>query len=316
MTLNDALEGYWLTNRRNLSPATVDDYSRTFRRLHIYLSAHQLPLAIEDITPAHVNAFLNHLAGRGLSRKTQLNVWVALSSFWTWANNTLELPHIIRHVPRPRPPRIQPQPYTADEIRRLLDAADYTAPWAGRVTGRPTRTRRATSLRDRAMMLVLLDTGMRASEICALRIDDYDRRAGKLVIRHGKGDKARVVYIGQATRQALWRYIQDRVRRRDNTNIRPNEPLFATNTNQHMDRSQLLRMIRNCGQRAGVANVNVHRFRHTCAITMLRNGANALVVQEVLGHVDMSTIRIYVRIAEVDLEHAMRIASPVDIWRL
>jgi len=54
----------------------------------------------------------------------------------------------------------------------------------------------------------------------------------------------------------------------------------------------------------------------TCAVTMLRNGANALVVQEVLGHVDMATVRLYVKLAEVDLEQAMRMASPVDTWRL
>ena len=212
--------------------------------------------------------------------------------------------------------RVQPQPYTADELRRLLDSADYTAPWSGQ-RGRNTRTRRATALRDRAMMLVLLDTGMRASEICALRIGDYDRKTGKCIILHGKGDKTRIVYVGQATRQAIWRYIQDRLQRRNSeATLRASEPLFATNSGQPLDRSQLLHMLRSCGARAGVASVNVHRFRHTCAVTMLRNGANALVVQEVLGHVDMATVRLYVKIAEVDLEQAMRLASPVDTWRL
>lgn len=315
MLLSDALEGYWLANERNLSPNTVRDYSLTFRRLSDHCAAAGID-QFEAITPDTINALLNELARRGLGRKSLLNVWIALSSLWTWAEAAIAAPHIIRRVPRPRPSRVQPQPYTADEIRRLLDAADYTAPWASR-RGRNTRTRRATGQRDRAMMLVLLDTGMRASEICALRIGDYDRKTGKCIIQHGKGDKTRVVYVGQATRQAIWRYTQDRLRRRDSEAIlRGSEPLFATNTGQPLDRSQLLHMLRSCGARAGVANVNVHRFRHTCAVTMLRNGANALVVQEVLGHVDMATVRLYVKIAEVDLEQAMRLASPVDTWKL
>jgi integrase/recombinase XerD len=313
MLLSDAIDGYWLANERNFSPATIDDYSRTFRRLSAYLTARSVT-TIESITTDHINAFLNEMS-KGMGRKTLLNLWIALSSLWSWAEPAIHVPHIVRLVPRPRPVRIQPQPYTVDELRRLLDAADYTAPWTGR-RGHNTRTRRATGLRDRAMMLVLLDTGMRASEICALRIDDHERKTGKLIIRHGKGDKARVVYAGQATRQAIWRYLQDRIRRQNGTDLRRNEPLFATSKGLPLDRSQLLHMLIGCGDRAEVANTNVHRFRHTCAVTMLRNGANALVVQEVLGHVDMATVRLYVKIAEVDLEQAMRQSSPVDAWRL
>jgi integrase/recombinase XerD len=315
MLISDAIDGYWLANERNFSPNTVRDYTLTFRRLADHCASQSID-QFEAITPAVINALLNDLARAGLAKKTLLNVWIALSSLWTWASYAIGAPHIIRQVPRPRPQRVQPQPYTADEIKRLLEAADYTAPWTGQ-RGHNTRTRRATALRDRAMMLVLLDTGMRASEICALRIGNYDRKTGKCIILHGKGDKTRIVYVGQATRQAIWRYIQDRLQRRDGeASLRGAEPLFATNTGQPLDRSQLLHMLRSCGQRAGVASVNVHRFRHTCAVTMLRNGANALVVQEVLGHVDMATVRLYVKLAEVDLQQAMRLASPVDTWRL
>lgn len=313
MHLADAIDGYWIANERNLRPGTIADYSATFRRLAAYLAERRVE-AIEAVTPDHINAFLNEQAARGLSQKTLLNYWVAISALWTWAEREIDIPHIVRRVPRPRPRRTQPEPYTADEIRALLDAAEYSAPWVGRYQG--ARSRRATALRDRAIMLLLLDSGLRASEICALRIDDYDRRTGRAVVRHGKGDKERVVYAGHATRQAIWRYMQDRMRRREISQIQRSEPLFATNTGQHLDRSQLLHMIRNCAQRAGVDNANVHRFRHTFAVTMLRNGASAFVVQQLLGHEDMSTVRVYIKLAEIDLEQAMRAASPADAWRL
>ena len=134
--------------------------------------------------------------------------------------------------------------------------------------------------------------------------------------RHGKGDKARVVFAGHATRQAIWRYLQDRMRRSQVSQLHRSKPLFCTSTGQHLDRSQLLHMIRNCAQRAGVAGANVHRFRHTFAVTMLRNGASAFVVQQLLGHEDMATVRVYIKLAEIDLEQAMRAASPADAWRL
>lgn len=313
MLLADAIDGYWIANERNLRPGTIADYSATFRRLAAYLAARRVD-AIEAVTADHINGFLNDQAARGLSQKTILNYWIALSALWTWAEREIDIPHIVRRVSRPRPRRTQPEPYTADEIRSLLDAAEYSAPWIGRYQG--ARSRRATALRDRAIMLLLLDSGLRASEICALRLDDYDRRTGRAVVRHGKGDKERVVYAGHATRQAIWRYLQDRMQRSQVSQLQRSAPLFATNTGAHLDRSQLLHMIRNCAQRAGVDGANVHRFRHTFAVTMLRNGASAFVVQQLLGHEDMSTVRVYIKLAEIDLEQAMRAASPADAWRL
>lgn len=313
MHLSDAIDGYWIANERNLRPGTIADYSATFRRLAAYLAARNIA-TIQAITADHINAFLNNEAARGLSQKTLLNYWIALSALWTWAEREIDIPHIVRRVPRPRPRRTQPEPYTADEIRSLLDAAEYSAPWTGRYQG--ARSRRATALRDRAIMLLLLDTGLRASEICALRLEDYDRRTGRAIVRHGKGDKERVVYAGHATRQAIWRYLQDRMQRRQVSQLGRSEPLFTTGADRSLDRSQLLHMIRNCARRAGVDGANVHRFRHTFAVTMLRNGASAFVVQQLLGHEDMATVRTYIKLAELDLEQAMRAASPADAWRL
>jgi integrase/recombinase XerD len=313
MLLSDAIDGYWLTNQRNFSRATVADYSGTYRKFQVHIAPSGID-HIDAITADHINAFLNQLAAQGLAKKTQLNAWTALSSLWTWAEGVLGIPHVVRGIPRPRVQRHQPDPYTAEQVRALLDAAQYSAPWEGRYAG--ARSKRPTWLRDRAIMLLLLDTGMRASELCALKVADYDRKNGRIQIAHGKGDKPRVVFAGYVARQAIWRYQQDLQRKRDGATLARPEPLFGTSAGRPLDRSQLLHMIRNAGQRAGIPNANAHRFRHTCAVTMLRNGASAFVIQEILGHVDMSTIRLYIKLAEIDLEQAMRIASPADAWRL
>lgn len=317
MTFDEALEGYWLAKRLQLSKSTITGYTNVFSRFSRHLAANGSP-QFEQITANHVRAFLNDLADHGNAKKTQSNAWVALSSLWTWAAQELDVPHILRgRVTRPRYKQQQPEPYTEADVRRMLDACDYTAEWS---TLQGTHTRRSTAKRDRAIILLLVDSGLRASELCNLKMGDFDRRAGRITVRHGKGDKGRNVYPGQAARSALWRYLQERqaARRADvgNSTLQPSEPLFATNTNTHLTRTNLLHTIQRIAQRGGVPHANLHRFRHTFAINFLRNGGNVYALQDLLGHADLETVRIYLKVVDQDLRAAMNAASPADAWRL
>jgi integrase len=92
--------------------------------------------------------------------------------------------------------------------------------------------------------------------------------------------------------------------------------LFATRTGEPLNRSNLRKLIVRLADRAGVRNASVHRFRHTFAVSFLRNGGNVFALQEILGHARIDTVKIYVRLAERDLADAQRRASPVDNWRL
>lgn len=191
----------------------------------------------------------------------------------------------------------------------MLKACDqmrgYDRRWRQNVTAR-----RATATRDRAILLVLLDTGLRASELTALVYRDYDEKRGRLHVRHGKGDKERVVFLGDTSRMALWRYLAMREK------LTPQSPLFATRGETAMDRAGLLHLVQRIGQRAGVEKAHPHRFRHTFAIWFLRNGGNPLELQRILGHEKLETVLVYVRLAEVDIERAAKAASPVDGWKL
>ncbi len=159
---------------------------------------------IETVTPQHINAFLTWLdTDQGLAPKTILNHWIALSALWTWAEKEIELPHIIRgRVAPPRVRRQQPEPYTQENVKRMIEACDQTDHWR---TKPGVRTRRSTAKRDKAILFTLLDTGLRASELCDLRIEDYDKSIGKLIVRKGKGGKGRSVFLGYTARSALWR---------------------------------------------------------------------------------------------------------------
>lgn len=307
MHWENALDGYWLARRRSLSKATVLDYNLTFRRFGIWIKNAE----IETIKPAQVNAFLTHLDDDlDLAPKTILNAWIALSAFWTWATAELGVPHILRDVVRPRPHPHPMQPYTEDEVRRLI-AATARMKVYDRRNDRMGEGRRPTQHRDIAILIILLDAGLRVSELCALQLRHYDRKSGRLLIEHGKGDKPRVVYIGQSARKALWRYLADRPA------AAPTAPLIASSrADQPLERAAVQKLIARLGQRAGVVGATPHRFRHTFAVNFLRNGGNMAALQDLLGHSTLEMVRRYARLAEVDLADAQKIASPADKWHL
>lgn len=307
MHLESALDGYWIARRRDLSPNTQRDYSLTFSRFSAFVR--ETPM--EEITPQLINEFLNHVRTRHhLGDKTLANTWMALSSLFTWAEKELDLPHPIRNrvaCPKWRRPPIEA--YTETEIRAMLDACDHASGWNS-AAGRRTRSSRPTALRDRAILVTLVDTGLRASELCALTVRDYQQSHGRLTVQHGKGDKRRTVYLGAASQRALWRYLSTR------PEATLDAPLFATRTAKPIDRHNLKNLIYSIAKRAGVTGATVHRFRHTYAVNFLRNGGNLLELQQLLGHERIDTLQVYVHLAQSDLAHAQQSASPADKWNL
>lgn len=307
LTFAAALEGYWLVRRSNFSPATVSEYNVTFNRFAAYIGAKPLV----DITASDIQRFLDQTRDeRKLADKTVCNMWVALSSFYTWAEVELKIEHAIRgHVQQPAYSTPVIQIYTEVEIKAMLGACGETKPWQTR-RGKLTRSPRPEALRDQAIITTLIDTGVRASELCGFQLRDYIQAQGRLLVRHGKGDKQRVVFLGMAGRRTLWRYLVTR------PDAQPDDPLFAAKSNRPLDRCNLGDTLKRIGVRAGVLGVTVHRFRHTFAVNFLRNGGNVLELQEMLGHEKIDTVAIYARLAEVDLQQAQRRASPADRWKL
>lgn len=164
--------------------------------------------------------------------------------------------------------------------------------------------------RNRAIILMLLDTGIRATELCELTIGDVDIENGRVHVIHGKGDKERFLPFSNRTGQALWRYLTRREKPKQD------DPLFETIYGRHLSRTELAHILSNIGNRAGVEKAHPHRFRHTFAINYLRNSGDPFTLQEILGHSTMEIVKIYLKLAETDLASAHRRASPVDNWRL
>lgn len=161
-------------------------------------------------------------------------------------------------------------------------------------------------LRDEAIVSFLLDTGVRASELCGLTFRDVDLTAKRATVE-GKGRKSRPVYFGRVTARALWTYLRSDGRE-------PGDPLFESERGAPLTRSGLSQLIGRLGTDAKITGVRCspHTFRHTAGITFLRNGGNQLSLMALLGHTNMQQTARYVRLAEADVERQHRQFSPSD----
>ncbi len=251
-----------------------------------------------------------------LSPKSLRNYWVVLSSFFDWLQREFGYDDLMATIPAPKCKRAPVEPFTREQIESLLKAAEYSDEC--RTTERRTfRMRRSTAKRDNAIILALLDTGLRASELCSLNVADVDLKSGRVLVKHGvtggaKGGKGRTVYLGRAARRSVWSYLA----RRDDQGDDPDAPLFLGKFERPMNKNALLQLINGLGVRAAVAKCHPHRFRHTFAITYLRSGGDVFTLQSLLGHADLEMVRHYAKIAEVDVQQVHKRASPADNWRL
>lgn len=323
LTFSQAVEGFLIEKRaERLSDHTIKDYSNAFRKLQRFLDGDP-PLT--TITAATISRFQTQLGevavapagvaarpARPLSKKSLLNIHTALSSLWSWAlAEGYADAHVMQSVPRPRPEERMILPYSEKDIRALIALSSHKRTHTWRDKQDYTQAR-PTALRDLAIILVLLDTGIRASELVDLRVCDVDMTNRRLRV-FGKRSKERSVAFGKGTGKALWRYLVTRSDKRDD------DPVFVSygEEDEPMTRQALLLLARHLGDRAGIVpSANVHRFRHTFAVNFLRNGGNIYALQEMLGHTSLDMVRHYLRIAQADVEEAHRRASPVDNWKL
>jgi site-specific recombinase XerD len=191
----------------------------------------------------------------------------------------------------------QVQPFTDAQVAALIAAAKST-----------THARR-----DEAIVLFLLDTGVRASELCGILFGDLDMPARRCSVL-GKGNKRRGVYFGKSTAKALYYYIREDARE-------PNDSLFITDRGETagdpLTRSGLLQLIERLEKSAHLTGIRCspHTFRHTFAISFLRNGGNVFTLQQMLGHTSLHMTNRYVALAQADIEKQHRQFSPVDSLR-
>ncbi len=303
LIISKAFDGFMIAcHARGLSQNTIDDYTRTLIRFIKFTGDPEM----DQVRSADISAFL---ASCQVSNKSKRNYYIGLASFWTWASaEGITTRHIVREIKPPEPEKRIIEPFTIIEIKAIMAAISRSKVYRS-VLGQIRDHALRTADRNRAIILLLLDTGIRASELTNLHLQDLDIKKNIIKVK-GKGNKERLVPISSRTAQALWRYAAQR------ENPRAMDPVFITNSGMAMNRKDLAHRLGEIGKRAGIRRVHPHRFRHTFAITYLKNGGDIYTLQAILGHSTLDMVRTYLRLASVDIEEAHRRASPVDNWRL
>lgn len=251
-----------------LSPRTLVSYESHLKKWAEHLG----DVELASVTTQDLRAYLAWLRteykphrfsgnSQPLAPKTIHNVWITLSALFTWAVAELEVPNPMKAVPAPKFEEAPMDPFSKEEVEKLLKACEYCLE-AQTTERRKFVMQRGTANRDRAMVLLLVDTGLRASELCALKIGDVDLKTGKVQVKHGarggaKGGKGRTVFLGKSARQAVWRYLAKRDDGEDQE-----APLFLGKFNRPMNKDVLLKLVTRLGQKAQVAKCHPHRFRH------------------------------------------------------
>lgn len=177
---------------------------------------------------------------------------------------------------------------TKPEITKLLDQPNLS-----------TRT----GIRDRTVLELFYSTGIRLQELCKLSIFDIDLQGNMVRINQGKGRKDRVVPMGKHAVRFLREYIT-KIRPEFSKKNRKSRVLFLSRLATPLSKQVVGLMIRDCAKSAGLTNkkVSAHTFRHTFASVLVKNGADVVAVQKMLGHADLSTTQGYIRTLGVNLK--------------
>lgn len=303
--LSQALSGFDLAcHARSLSPNTIDDYTRTLKK---FQALHLDDPLVHEITSVDVEEFLSL---QSVSNKSLLNYYIGLSAFWTWCvANEIAVKHVVRKLKPPKPESKVVIPFTEAEVKAILGAVERSRSYRSRMGGLISNVNHFAD-RNRAVILLLLDTGLRATELCTLKIRDVDLKS-RTVTTMGKGRKQRHIPMSNRTSQAIWKYLT-----KFRSAAAPDDPLVLSSGKYPMSRDRLAHTLSDIGKRAGIQNSHPHRFRHTFAVNYLRNGGDIYTLQAILGHSTLEMVRRYLVLAQVDLENAHRRASPVENWKL
>lgn len=218
-----------------------------------------------------------------------------LRTFFTWLVEEGEIEvSPMERIPKPVDRRDQPIPFNEDHLRRLLAAAKKTK--------HPKR--------DEAILLVMLDTGVRVSELCALTVGDVDLQAGTITVWEGKGGKARVLPIVPETRKALYVYLKERETDEDESLFQSDRGATAGGG---LTRHGMRFLIRRLSKAAGIQGVRCspHTMRHTFSMDYLDAGGNQFALMTVLGHTDTKMTSRYVKYSQAGVAAAHRQFSPV-----
>ncbi|MCE5199566.1 MAG: tyrosine-type recombinase/integrase [Armatimonadota bacterium] len=275
---------------KNLSERTIEYYGHRLQAFRRYLEAAGESTAPKDFTPQTIRAFLTDEADKK-SSTTASHSHITLSTFFNYMMDEGYLESSpMANVDRPKRRKTVIHTFSMDQVDSVLS----------------TCGKDFLGARDRAVVMMLVDCGLRASEVAGLEMNDFNWTDCTVLVL-GKGDKERVVPFGNATRQALNAYVA----RRGELDT---DAFFVSSLGGQMDRYRIRDIIERRCELANIKGIRCspHTFRHTFAVSYLRNGGDVFSLQKMLGHTDLTMTRRYAELSQTDVQDKHRLYSPAD----
>lgn len=288
ITIDQAITMFMLDREQaGCAPTTLLWYRKHLTAFATYCQTQNLTL--QQLTGDDIRRWIIGLRERGLAPRTvhhhaaatrTLFLYLVARGYYTEDRNPM------RTIKMPRLPKVKPPCFTKEEFVRLLEVAP--------------------SQRDRAMLLFLADTGVRASEFCALTVGDINPKTGVVQVRHGKGAKDRTVFLGPYARKALLEYLAQR------GTTPPAERLWLSYDGHALSYTGLRQALERIGKKAQVSACAPHKFRRTFAMWSLRAGMDLVRLAAIMGHTSLTVLQTYLAYLDDDLQDAHREHGAVD----
>lgn len=267
---------------KGLARHTLESYRRDLERLQAW--ANSQGTEITALTRADLRKWIASLSRAGLAPTSVARAVSATRGFFKFLMLDGHIKsHPAEDLDTPQRFNYLPKFLTEDEISRLLAAPDVTT---------------EEGIRDRAILEIMYATGLRVSELVALKHADVDLLAG-LIVCHGKGNKERRVPVGKSAIHWLQQYAAAKA-----GYGQPSSPNVFVHRGRPFTRQLAWSLIKRHAEKAGISNVSPHTLRHSFATHLLQHGADSRSVQALLGHSDISTTQIYTHITDVHLRAA------------
>ncbi|KAA8325397.1 site-specific tyrosine recombinase XerD [Leuconostoc carnosum] len=271
---------HYIRIERGLSENTIKSYRQDLQQFNAY--ATQKKWSLNDIDHFLILAWLNQLQILGKSNNSVIRMVTALRKFFGYlSQEQLILHNPMIDVKPPKKSSHLPAVLTVAEIDALLQVSIEQT---------------ALGIRNRTLLEVMYATGLRVSELVNLKMSDLHLQLG-LIQTIGKGDKERIIPIGDVASEWLEKYFSGS--RLALLKERESDFVFLNDRGNQLTRQGVWKIIKKLVLEAGITkNVSPHTLRHSFATHILENGADLRIVQELLGHADISTTQIYTHISK------------------
>ena len=288
MDLNEASELYfqYLRVEKGVSNDTIQNYLYDLRQFFACLDKRE----VGDLKSDDIQQFIRIQTQNMMSVPTILRRISSIKNFYLFLEKERIISFQIEELDKPKGAKKLPICISIEEVEALLNAPDLSKP---------------EGQRDRAMLEVMYSSGLRISELLSLKLKQINYERGTIRII-GKGNKERIVPIGDYALDYLNLYLEDGRRKNKNRN---SEFLFLNRYGDPVSRVYFFKQVKKYAKEANIKEeISPHTLRHCFATHMLENGAELRAVQEMLGHTNIATTQIYTNIS------SKRILSAYDLY--